>query len=90
MAVADFFYFQDKSSQHRLQNSQPRVYLKDIVVVQVMKGSFDLHYEICHKDETFRSSSFLQEKILTLKEIPSPDPRMNERGIADERKKRII
>lgn len=42
------------STQHRLKNSQSRVYLKDIFAVQVVRGSFDLNYKICDKDQDFQ------------------------------------
>lgn len=90
MEVDDFLLFEDKSSQHKLRNSQPRVFLKDIVSVQSRRGAFDIFYKTTHKEESMKSLSFLQLKFLKTKHIPNFVRRTLPRGTTEARKKEIV
>ncbi|CAG4975960.1 unnamed protein product [Colias eurytheme] len=39
MTVSDFYSYEDVSSQHKIRNMEPRVYLKDIMAVRAERGA---------------------------------------------------
>lgn len=69
---------------------EPRVYLKDVVSVQVERGCFLLKYKTSHVQEGYESLDFLQLKILKSQEFPEPKQRTQPRGIDHERKAAIV
>ncbi|CAH2101389.1 unnamed protein product [Euphydryas editha] len=78
---------QNSSSQHKIRNIEPRVYLRDIMSVKAEKG----HYNIKFKDNLeseWKELDFLQVK--KNKVFPKAVSKSAPRGITKERKEEIL
>lgn len=90
MEISDFFSFQDLASQHKLRKMEPRIYLKDMMCVQVQRGLLKIMYKTSHAEENFTELDFLQVKISKSMEFPQAVAKTEPRGIDKERKAAII
>ena len=66
MPMTDFFIYQDYSSQHKLKNMSPRVYLNEIMSVKAERGEFNMKYKKSHMDNDWKELDFLQIKIIKI------------------------
>ncbi|CAH0717727.1 unnamed protein product, partial [Brenthis ino] len=89
MTVSDFYSYEDVSSQHKIRNMEPRVYLKDIMAVRAERGTFTIKQRATHVSD-WKELDFLQVKIIKNKCFPSFANKNSSRGITKERKDRII
>ncbi|CAH0691704.1 unnamed protein product [Spodoptera exigua] len=89
MEVTDFYKYIDHSSQHKLKKSTNRIYLKDIVSVEVRRNNFNLFVKTEHDGE-LREIGFLKMKHIKSHSIPDPIQNSSPRGITEARKSAII
>lgn len=89
MSVSDFFNFSDLSSQHKLKNTEPRVYLKEMMSVKAEKGEFLFNYKESHVSD-WKILDFLQVKFIKKKSFPVVSNKTLPRGIQKERRDEII
>lgn len=89
MTVSDFYLYEDLSSQYKLRNVEPRIYLKNIMVVKVVRGQFVLMYKKGHND-IFQSLDFLQAKTIKTQKFPEAKSKNIPRGITADRKAEMI
>lgn len=90
MTVSDFYDYEDFSSQHKIRNTVPRVYLKNIMAVRVERGTFMLKHKEKHGNCDWKELDFLQIKITKNQSFPIVPNKSSVRGITKERKERII
>lgn len=88
MEVSDFCKYMDHSSQHRLKKSTNRVYLKDIVIVEVHRNKSNLFVKTQY-DGMIQEIEFLKVKYLK-SSIPDPIINILPRGITEARKFAIL
>lgn len=89
MSVSDFYCYEDFSSQHKIRNIEPRVYLKDIMAIQAERGAFTIKYKASHVED-YKELDFLQLKVVKTKSFPNTANKSNCRGITKERKDKIV
>lgn len=91
MNFTDFYKYDECVSQHKIRNSSPRIYLKDITHVKAERGYFTLKFKKDQDDEDFQILDFLQNnKVLKNKTFPELRPKAAPRGITEEKKKEIL
>lgn len=89
MLISDFYNYKDVSSQAKLKNLEPRVYLKDIMSIKAEKGDFTIKYKESHEGD-WKTLDFLQVKIKKDKTFPEFPNKKSPRGTTKERKEEII
>lgn len=89
MATEDFLDIQSYISDRRIQNSNPRAYLKDMVQVCFIRDSYDLMYKNDFKDE-YSELRFLNDKYLKNPSIMKLEFRSKPKGVESKRKAEII
>ncbi|XP_063357626.1 uncharacterized protein LOC134660802 [Cydia amplana] len=89
MVIEDFINVPNFTSERRIQNSNPRVYLRDITQACFTRGCYDLSYKTEFKND-YQQLRFLNDKYL---KNPSPitfPKRVDPKGTDVGRKKEII
>lgn len=89
MSVSDFFTFEDSSSQHKIRNIEPRVYLRDTMSVKAEKGHYTIKFKQNLESE-WKELDFLQVKVKKNKAFPNAVSKSTPRGITKERKEEIL
>lgn len=90
MHITDFYNFQDETSQAKLKKLEPRLYLKDIMAVEVQRGNFALLVKKKHDDEHQQRLEFLKAKNISKRYIPEPTQKSVIKGISEARKNAIV
>lgn len=89
MKEDDFFNWPDNSSIYKINNLNPRPYLKDIVQVVAQRGKYVLYYKTSFSSETLLELNFLKAKSFKWG-LRKPPIISGPRGIKGERKQMIL
>lgn len=84
----DFIDYTNNISDRRIQNANPRVYLKNISQIRFIRSSFDLHYKNDFA-ENYKTMKFLNDKFLKNPQLGIRF-RSLPKGIERDRKQNII
>lgn len=91
MEITHFYDWEDWSSLHKLKQSEPRAYLKDMYKIKFQRGSKLLEYATSSSDDaTWVKLDFLKVKIMQKKELAKPNSRQKNRGFLKAKKELII
>ncbi|KAJ2954865.1 hypothetical protein O0L34_g3183 [Tuta absoluta] len=89
MNTEHFFDVQNYVSDRRIQNSNPRAYLKDMVQVCFTRESYDLKYKNNFKDE-YTELRFVNDKFIKDPSIMRLEFHTKPKGVDSKRKDEII
>lgn len=89
MSAENFLNLANFVSDRRIQNSNPRAYLKHMVQVCFTRSSYDLQYKNNFADE-YISLRFMNDKFLKNPSLLTPEFRFAPKGVDPNRKSEIL
>lgn len=90
MKHTDFFLWKDFKSQQKIQKSENRLYLADIVTIKAVRGSYDLKCKTDITQEHYITLDFICKKNMKKNGMPAPSPLPKPCGVSKEKRDSIL